>query len=143
MIWAGNFCVGFSAKTPCRLISIFCGHFNLMIFIKTISFNPRLGTLNKIKLFFRLTKDWDQYLISISTTRIVSSFCVSKPNSFNNLIFMDDLVIGWSCKWLIDWWILCLVEKKSELDRLTAQYAALSKLEAEQQDFMDQFILQK
>ncbi|XP_023329155.1 intraflagellar transport protein 20 homolog [Eurytemora carolleeae] len=36
-----------------------------------------------------------------------------------------------------------IVEKKSELDRLTAQYTALSKLEAEQQDFMDQFILQK
>ena len=36
-----------------------------------------------------------------------------------------------------------VVEKKSELDRLTAQYTALAKLEAEQQEFMEQFVLQK
>ena len=36
-----------------------------------------------------------------------------------------------------------IVEKKTELDRLNTQYTALAKMEAEQQDFMEQFILQK
>ena len=36
-----------------------------------------------------------------------------------------------------------IVEKKTELDRLNIQYSALAKMEAEQQDFMEQFILQK
>ena len=36
-----------------------------------------------------------------------------------------------------------IVEKKTELDRLNTQYTALAKMEAEQQEFMDQFILQK
>ena len=36
-----------------------------------------------------------------------------------------------------------IVEKKSELDRLNTQAAALAKMEAEQVEFMEQFILQK
>ena len=36
-----------------------------------------------------------------------------------------------------------IVEKKTELDRLNTQYTALAKMEADQQDFMEQFILQK
>ena len=36
-----------------------------------------------------------------------------------------------------------IVEKKTELDRLNTQYTALAKMEAEQQEFMEQFILQK
>jgi hypothetical protein len=35
------------------------------------------------------------------------------------------------------------VEKKCELDRLTAEAAALTKLEAENHEFIEQFILQK
>ena len=38
---------------------------------------------------------------------------------------------------------MSIVEKKSELERLSTQYAALSKVEADQQDFIDQFVLQK
>ena len=36
-----------------------------------------------------------------------------------------------------------IVEKKSELDRATIQHTALTKMEAEQQEFIEQFILQK
>jgi intraflagellar transport protein 20 len=36
-----------------------------------------------------------------------------------------------------------IVEKKSELDRLNTQYSALAKMESEQQEFIEQFILQK
>lgn len=36
-----------------------------------------------------------------------------------------------------------IVEKKTELDRLNIQYTSLAKMEAEQQDFMEQFILHK
>jgi len=36
-----------------------------------------------------------------------------------------------------------IVEKKSELDRLSTQHTALTKVEAEQQEFIEQFILQK
>ena len=35
------------------------------------------------------------------------------------------------------------VEKKCELDRLTAEATALAKLEAENHEFIEQFILQK
>ena len=34
-------------------------------------------------------------------------------------------------------------EKQSEADRLYSQYVSLSKLEAQQTEFIDQFILQK
>ena len=36
-----------------------------------------------------------------------------------------------------------IVEKKSELDRLNTQYNALAKMESEQQEFIEQFMLQK
>ena len=39
--------------------------------------------------------------------------------------------------------LLFSVEKKCELDRLTAEAAALAKLEAENHEFIEQFILQK
>ena len=35
-----------------------------------------------------------------------------------------------------------IVEKKTELDRLTTQYNTLAKIEGQQQEFIDQFILQ-
>eukprot|EP00088_Acartia_fossae_P059086 TRINITY_DN69775_c0_g1_i1.p1 TRINITY_DN69775_c0_g1~~TRINITY_DN69775_c0_g1_i1.p1 ORF type:complete len:146 (+),score=36.81 TRINITY_DN69775_c0_g1_i1:31-438(+) len=36
-----------------------------------------------------------------------------------------------------------IAEKRSELDRLTVQYNALSRMEAEQNEFMEQLMLQK